>query len=177
VNLTSRQQWLAVIAIAGVVFFVGDRILFTPLANAWSARSKHLHELKENVRQSQLLVDREVALRSRWENMQTNLLAADPSAAERQVLKAFDRWSQESRIGVTAIKPQWKQTQDDETRLECRVDAFGNLAAVTRFLYEIEQDPLAVKIDSLELTSRNDTGDEIALTLQVSGLLATSATQ
>ena len=47
----------------------------------------------------------------------------------------------------------------------------GNLAAITRFLYDIEKDPLALKIDSVELSARDDGGDQLALGLQVSGLL------
>lgn len=176
-NLQGRQQWLAIVAIICVGFLVGDRLVLSPLLRNWKARSSRLADLRQRVQQGDLLLERENAIRSRWETMRTNLLSADPSEAERQILKAFERWSQESRIGISGIKPQWKETDENETRLECRVDAFGSLSAVTRFLYELEADQLAVKIDAVELTSRNDNGDDIALTLQVSALLAAKEDQ
>ena len=58
--------------------------------------------------------------------------------------------------------------------LECRADASGSLSALTRFLYEIEKDPLALRIDSLEITARDNTGQQLSLNLQVSGLLLTT---
>jgi len=61
--------------------------------------------------------------------------------------------------------------------LECRVDAFGNLSALTRFLYDVEKDPLALKVDALEITTRDNDGQQLSLALQVSGLLLTPSTQ
>ena len=54
---------------------------------------------------------------------------------------------------------------------ECRVDASGTLPALTRFLYEVEQDPLALKVESVEITSRDNNGQQLSLALQVSGLM------
>ena len=54
--------------------------------------------------------------------------------------------------------------------VECRADAFGSLQAITRFLYEIERDPLALKIESVEINARDRAGQQLSLGLQVSGL-------
>jgi len=43
------------------------------------------------------------------------------------VLRAFDRWSQDSRISISSIKPQWKQAADDYMTYECRADAFESM--------------------------------------------------
>ena len=58
--------------------------------------------------------------------MQTNTLPSNPSLAEQKVLQAFDKWSQDSRISVNSITPQWKRDSDDFTTLQCRVDAVGH---------------------------------------------------
>ena len=61
--------------------------------------------------------------------------------------------------------------------LECRVDASGSLATVSRFLYEIESDPIALKVDALELSAKDTEGQQLTLGLQVSGLLLNPADQ
>ena len=79
-----------------------------------------------------------------------------------------------SRIaGVTrvSIKPQWKQPEDDYMTLECRVDYTGDMSRLSRFLYEVENDPMGVKVDNVEISSRDDTGRQLTLGLEVSGLL------
>ncbi len=171
----NRQQLLGIVAIAVVAVWVADRIILRWVLNTWDARSAEVAKLKQTVQAGETLLLRERHIRDDWSRQQTNLLAAEPSAAESQMLKAFESWSQESRVGVSGVKPQWKRTADDRPLLECRVDAFGNLAAITRFLYSVEQDPMALKVEALDLTARDDNGEQLTLGLQVSGLLASPA--
>src|SRR2546430_14152443 len=104
-KIENRQQVLAVIAIATVALLASDRLIFSPLTRSWKARADRIAELKRNVNQGAQLVDRERVIRSRWEGMRTNTLPNNVSAAENQVLKAFDRWSQVGRISISSIKP------------------------------------------------------------------------
>jgi hypothetical protein len=55
--------------------------------------------------------------------------------------------------------------------LECRADAFGSIQAVSRFLYEVERDPLALKVEVVEIMPRDTAGQQLTLGLQVSGLV------
>ncbi|HOW68191.1 MAG TPA: hypothetical protein P5186_02165 [Candidatus Paceibacterota bacterium] len=170
-NLGNRQQLLSVVAIAAVVLLAGDRLVFSPLTKMWKERTSRIQQLKKSVSQGTALLDRESAIRDRWESMRTNALAGEASVAQNQLIKAFDRWSQESRTSISSIKPQWKHTPEDLLLLECRVDALGSLSALTRFLHQIEKDPLGLRLDTVELNTRDDNGQQIALALQVSGIL------
>lgn len=166
---TPRQQLLGLIAIGIVALLAADRLLYTPLSQSWKARAARVAELKRSVTDGADLLEREASLRARWDSMRTNTLSGEVSAAENQMLKAFDRWSQESRVGISSIRPQ-KRTSDDFETMECRVEAFGDLPALTRFLYEIENDPLGLKLELVEITARDTSGEQLTLGLQVSGL-------
>src|SRR5439155_9109755 len=122
-KIKNRQQALAIVAIGAVALLVSERLIFSPLARSWKARSDRIAELKESIRQGAFLLDRERAIRSRWDSMRTNTLPNNVSAAENEVLKAFDRWSRDSRISISSIRPQWKRNSDDYMTLECRADA------------------------------------------------------
>lgn len=170
-NLNKRQQLLAILAIVAVGLFVADKLVITPLMMNWKERSARIAKLKEEVREGAEVIKREAVLREQWERMRTNTLADAKSEAEGQMLKAFERWSKEGGVSVSSIRPQWKEAQEDYKTLQCRADVGGNLAAIAKFLYQIERDPLGVKVDSLELTTRNVDGSQLALVIQVSGLL------
>jgi hypothetical protein len=170
-KIENRQKLLAIAAIVGVAILVSDKLVITPLVNGWKARATRIAELRKSVSQGSVLLQREQNIRSRWDSMRTNTLPDDISAAENEVLQAFERWSQDSRISISSIKPQWKRAGEDYMTLECRADAFGSMQAVTRFLYDVEKDPLALKVDSVEITSRDNDGQQLSLALQVSGLL------
>ena len=170
-NLTKQQQLLAVVAIAMVGLYVADKIVFTPLTANWKARSARIVKLKEQVRDGTETVKRELAVREQWDRMRTNTLSSAKPEAESQMLKAFERWSQAGGVSVSSIRPQWKEAEDDYKTLECRADVAGSLESIARFLYQVERDPLGVKVDTLELTTRNTEGSQLALVVQVSGLL------
>jgi hypothetical protein len=176
-NIHNRQQLLAVIAITAIAFLAADRLLITPLAASWQQRSARLHDLKQAVSQGALLLEREDTIRSRWERMRSQSLPAQLSVAQDLVLKSFDRWAQESGASIGSIRPQWKTPEPGYSLLECRADASGKLENLARFLYALEKDPLALKVELLEMTSNDNNGQQITLTLQVSGLLLTPQDQ
>jgi Tfp pilus assembly protein PilO len=170
-NLDKRQQLLAIVAIVAVGCFLADKIIFTPLTNNWKARSAQISRLKESVRDGTETLKRENALREQWDRMRTNTLSSAKPEAESQMLKAFERWSQSGGVAVSSIRPQWKEAEDDYKTLECRADVTGSLPSIAHFLYQIEHDSMGVKVDTLELTARDNEGKQLALVVQVSGLL------
>jgi len=177
INIKNRQQVLAIVAIVAVALLAGDRFVVSPLTRSWKARSERIADLNKSINQGSLLLTREQTIRERWEFMKTNMLPNNASVAESEVLRAFERWSQDSRISVTSIKQQWKRAADDYMTLECRADAFGNIQALTRFIYEVERDPLPLKVESIEITTRDNDGQQLSLALQVSGLLLSPVEQ
>jgi Tfp pilus assembly protein PilO len=176
-KIKNRQQLLLILAAGVVGVFIADRIVFTPLTNAWKARSERITDLRNRVTKGESLLKLGQDYRARWSQMRTNTLPNTPSLAEQQLLKAVNGWAQESRITLTSESPQPKRDADDYLTLQCRVEATGSLDAVTRFLYAIEHDPLAVRIDTVELSTRDTTGQQLNLGLQLSGLVLNPPTQ
>lgn len=170
-RIKNRQQILGIVAGLALALLVGDRLVLSPLIRSWKERAARIAQLRKDISQGSLLADREETIRHRWESMRTNTLPDNVSAAENEVLQAFEHWSQVSRISIASIKPQWKRAGEDYMTLECRADAFGSIEALSRFLYNVERDPLALRVEAVEIASRDNEGRQLSLGLQVSGLL------
>jgi len=177
VKIENRQQWLIVMTIIAVILFVSDRLVFEPLVKVWKSRSGRITELRKEVADGSLLLQRQQSLRARWSQMQKNALPNNTSQAEQQLLKAFDTWSEDSGAKITGITPQWKHDSDDYMTLECHLDASGDLGTLTRLLYDIEKDPMALKVISVDLGSRDNAGQEMTIGVRVSGLVLTPGGQ
>ena len=172
-RIDHRQKVLAIAAAICVGALAGDHLVYAPLTRVWRDRADRIAELRTDLDRSVSLLGRETSIRDRWARLQKMSLPGDASAAESKVLSAVERWTKSSGIGFSAIKPQWKQNGDDYKTLECRVDATGNIESLTRFLDELERDPLAVRVEDLELSARDEYGQQISLGVRFSALVLT----
>ena len=171
--IKNRQQLLVFVTIGVLGLFAADRLVLDPLVKFWDARNKQLADLRAQVTQGKALLLREQSIRNRWEHMQHNTLTNNASAAEQQLFAAIESWRQDSRVILSGATPQWKHDSDDYMTYQCRLEASGNLPSLTRFLYDIEKDPMALKLESIELAARDKEGQQLSLGVQVSGLILT----
>lgn len=170
-NPKNRQKFLVVLTIAVVALYAGDLLVYEPLARWFSGRSQTITTLRQKVKDGNALVRREVGIRGEWDSMRTNTLPANGSLAEQQLLKSIDSWASQTGTEVTDILPQWKSDADEYVTLNCRVEAGGSLSSLMQFLYEVKRSPMALKMDSIQLNSRDTGGQQMTLSLQISGLV------
>jgi hypothetical protein len=170
-NMPKRQRWLLLLIGALLLLLAANQIVFTPLGNVWQAHSSEIQQLKQSVAGGRSIIARDAHLREIWAGIQSGALPRDQAQSEYEVLSAFESWGRTSAVELGSIKPLWKHGgTDDYSLLECRLDATGSLPALSRFLYELEKSPLAMHAESVELVSRDDSGQRLALSLTVTGL-------
>jgi hypothetical protein len=161
-DLPKRQRWL---------LFLLDQVLIEPLLGTWSSNAAEIVRLQNQVAEGRNLIFRAAALQRSWTEMRSASLPHDPAQSEHDVIAGFETWSRTSGVELGSVKPLWKRGETEEySLLECRLDATGTLGALTRFLFELERSPTALRVESVELTSHDDTGDRLTLSLVVTGL-------
>jgi hypothetical protein len=173
-EIKNRQQRLVVATVALLGLLIADMLVYGPMAKWWKSREADVVALRKEVNQGRTLIGRESVIRGEWDHIRSNALANDPSLAEQQVLKAFDNWAGDSGVNVQSITPQWQDDQADYSTLDCRVEASGDIGTLSRFLYEIENDPLTLQLESVEMTASDDKGQQLTLGLEFSGLALVS---
>ena len=169
-QIKNRQQFLIMLTIVAAGLFVGVNFVLTPLQGWWSDRQAQVGQLHDKVRDGNLLIKGETRIRNRWKEMRDNALPANTSAAEHQVLTALTGWSRDSGTEITSIMPQWKNEGTNYMTLACRVETAGDINALSRFIYDVEKGPMALRLDSVELSSHDTAGQQMTLGLEINGL-------
>ena len=172
-QIKNRQQFLTIGTIVVLGLFAADKLVFDPLVNLWGDKARKIQQMRLQVAGGKALLKREQAIRGRWTQMEQNTLTNNASAAEQQLFAAIDSWRQDSRVAINGATPQWKHDADEYMTYQCRMDASGNLNSLSRFLYDLEKDPMALRLDSLEISSRDKEGQQLVLAVQISGLVLT----
>ena len=169
-KINNRKEFLIVLTIAVAALALGENFILEPLGGWWSARQAQIKELRAEVTDGNRLLQRESGIRSRWADMTANALPANTSLAEQKLLTALDGWSRSSGAEVTSLMPQWKNESTNYLTLTCRVETSGSLGTLSQFLYDLERGPLALRLDSLELTARDKEGQQLTLSTEINGL-------
>ncbi|HUR57555.1 MAG TPA: hypothetical protein VM029_07590 [Opitutaceae bacterium] len=172
-NIPDRQRWLVILTGACLGLLVLEYWVRVPLTNLWRTHGVEIAKLQKSVTAGRATIARAAQTERRWADMQANALPKDPAQAEQDVISAFDRWGRANNIELSSIRPQWKRGTDKYSLLECRVEATGTIPTLSHFIYELERSPLALRVDSVELTSRDEYGTKLSLGLVVSGLRLT----
>ncbi len=170
--IKNRQQFLTILTLTAVGLLALDRIVRPPLAKIWDERASRIAKLQRDVKEGKELQLRKNWLRGHWDDIQKSSLTNDTTAAEGQLFSGLNNWVQYSGVQLQNVAPTWKQGNDPAYKtLECRVDASGSLDRLTQFLYAMETDKMALRVQSIELTSKDATGSTIGLGVQVSALV------
>lgn len=173
-QIKDRQQFLTVLAIIAIALLVLDKMLLPPLTKFWHDRSQRISDLKNEVKDGEWLLSRKARIRSEWADIQAAALTNNTTLAQEQMFRAIDRWTESSGVSINSETPQWKEGSDASYKtVEFRVDAAGSIDRVSRFLYDLENDPMALKLQTVELTSSDNSGQQLALGVQISGLVLT----
>jgi hypothetical protein len=166
-----NRETLLKIGVGVVVgLFVLDRMVLGPAVEAWKAQGERLATVRQKVERGRQLLEREKSIRARWNDMRRGDLAEDHSEAENEVFKGISRWASASRVSFTNLTPQWRAHDEGYDTFECRATATGTQDSLGRLLYEIESDALPMRIEECELSTRDNKGQQLALSVRFSAV-------
>ena len=172
-----REKLLLTVALVVVAILVGDRLVFTPLINSWQTRGAEIVELKGKVDNGNKLLPRYQSNIEKWQTYFRGNLNSTNSIAEDEILRAIENWTGDSGILLTSIKPQWQNHDDRYRTYDVRLVAEGTMREAVEFVHAIESDELPLKIEQLELASREKTGKLISVSVHFTGLQLGEALQ
>ena len=168
----NRERLLTITAMICVGLLLTVYLVINPLAANWESRSQKIERLSRRIKQGEQLLARERVYQADWREMRENSLPENTGQAELLVQEAMNRWVDASGINVLTRQPRWNDVRDLGRLYDMRVTASGTLYQVARFLYELEKDPLALRLQEVTLrTDENQAGRELRLTAHFTGIV------
>ncbi len=170
-----RKKILIVATLVCVGAWAADRIVVGPLLGAYQARADRIAELEADLAESEALLERAPSLEARWREMRDAALSPAASEAEQAVLQSVNAWASDSRFRLASIKPRWVTVDSEHRLLEVQVEGAGDMAALARFIYGLESDPLPLRVEELEIRVEDEAAGRLGLTARFSGLVLESS--
>lgn len=165
----NREKLLMVVAGAVFGLLILDKAVIGPLSESWKQRAQQINYLTLDVTKGRQLVARDKLIRERWREMEARALPDSRSDSESAVLNRVDEWSRSARLKPSQILPRWND-EDDHAKLNCRLEASGDMESVMRFIYDLDGEQLALRVESFDLLSQDKQGRNLVLDMTLSGL-------
>lgn len=169
-GFSGRERFLVLAVVICLGALAGDRIVVSPLYDLWNERAAAIGELEGSLAKSELLVNRLDAMSERWLGMRARSLPLSESRAENEVLSAVSRWAQESHLEIASLKPRWVRDDAAFSTFDVRATGQGSMEAIALFLYRLESGGLPLRVESLEIEARDDSGSLLTFNLAFTGL-------
>jgi hypothetical protein len=168
----NREKMLLMAVAVCVGLWLVNYIVVSPLSRSWSARQDKIKELRTAIIDGTNLMANAKSITNQWNHMRTNTLNPNETGTQGQLFRAFQVWAQTNGVILVGQRAQRKDSDDPAyENEEWHADVTGDLTQIFHFLGSVETSPLGLKVDSVELSSRDERGLQLALGLTVSGLI------
>lgn len=165
-----RRRLLLILAACGLGVLLLDALVVRPLLAVWDNQAARIAQRTQDIARGSALLEREEDIAARWQEMREASLPTDTARAEALVLDAVAKWASESGLSVSSIRPRWVAMKNVGDRFEVRLSAEGDIAALTRFLFELETAKLPLNLDETQIRTRDDNGRSLGVDLVFSAL-------
>lgn len=167
-NLSRREKIIGLVTGIVVGALILDQLIVSPLLERLDNALTMIQQHQEDLEQAESTFKSDLAARRRWKQMVGNGFKADASAAEGQLLDRVRDAAQRSGINVQSFKPERSEKVSGFYRITIRVTATGNASQAARFLYLLQTDTIPLKVMDLQISSRKDGTDDLAIQMGVS---------
>lgn len=168
--LSKRERYIAIITIAVVAILIFDRYIVSPFMEASERTRVEKQGLMADMAQAENLFKRRSLMDQRWQDMRTNGLDGDASMVESRVLHAMRDWSNDNRLTLSSVKPYREEGEEVLRQIMFQVAGTGTMESVCRFLWEIENASLPIRIAEVQMGSRKEDGNDMSIQMQLSAL-------
>lgn len=165
--VSSRERYIAAIAIAVLVLLALDRVVLGPLVKYRKDIDARKSALAAEISRTEDLAARNAQDAPLWKAMRASLQPG-PAEAESQILHAVRDWAEDARLTLSLVKPERLVDKSRLPQIAFQTVGTGSMEAVSRFIWRLETARIPIKITELQLASRKEGTDDLNVTMRIS---------
>lgn len=174
--LGKREKRLALIVLMALVAYVADRIVLTPMLDAWRQDGERVAELQQQLATANGLAAAVAGWRDEKARRKELAFPAERAEAENEALTILANGTVARKLRLKSIRPAWREAgstaKGAPAQLELLVSADGTLAAVAGFLYDMETHSAPIRVARTRIQSRGENGRALDMDLTLTMLTA-----
>ena len=166
--LSKRERYISIITVSVLAVLGLYQFVVEPLLTRHAELSASITAAQDKLEASQRKFETSRRASKQWSQMVSGGLHTDESAAENLLLNNLREWGQESGMSISSLKPERNEKEKDFYRKTIRATGTGNMSQIGRFLWRIQSSTIPIRVSDLQISSRREGSDDLAIILGVS---------
>jgi Tfp pilus assembly protein PilO len=173
--MNKRERIIATCVGVAVGLYVLDAWLLSPYFDRLSAAEAAVGQRQDQLAQStRTLRDLKIA-QADWKKISTGRVVAEASDAEGQLLASAKQCADDAGLSINNYKPERGEKERSFDRILLRVGGVGSMEQISRFLFNVQHADVPVKVADLQVNSRKDGTNDLAMSVGLSTIYQTPA--
>ena len=168
--LSRRERYIVIGTVAVVGLLALDRLFLTPLIERRQVIDAQMRQATDEMTRANGLFTNSPRVHRKWNEMTAETLKIDGSNAESQIIRAVGDWARESQLNLSSVKPERAEKEKQFMKITFRANATGNMAAISRFMWQLQTSKVPIRVTDLSITTRRDGMDDLSLDVGMSTL-------
>lgn len=172
--LSRRERLIVAVTLLVLMIFILDRYMVTPFMKAKENISLEKQGLMNEMQHAAKIFRHRSRIKGEWNEMIKGGLSSDPSSMESRVLHEIRQWSNDYGLIISSIKPD--RNRNEEAILKeiiFNVSCRGSMDSVGKFLWQIENSKLPLRVTEFQLGARETDGRDMSLQIKLSTVYLT----
>jgi hypothetical protein len=170
VVLSKREKYIAIGLGATLGLVVLNWAVIGPLGDWGEQIAAQTRVAEGEASAERTLFNRERRDKKIWAEIMKGGLKDDPSEADSQLQYAIADWTRASGMTDLSIRPERQVTSNGFVEIALLASGTGSTVTVGKLLRQMETAPIPVRIEDLQISSRNDGTDDLKVQLKLSTL-------
>jgi hypothetical protein len=165
--LSKRERYVGMAMVAAVAIFGLDHFFVGPLLAQKKELDAKVTSAQQQLKRANRLFSTSRSMNRRWDEMVQGGLGKDASEAESQLHHKVRDWADEAGMTLSSVKTERTEREKDFVRITFRAAATGSMAQITRFLWQIQTADVPIRVVDLQLTTRKEGFDDLAVQIGI----------
>jgi hypothetical protein len=166
--LSKRERTIIGVTLSVLGLFLADRFFLSPILERRTRIEQETGDCELEMGKATALFAQRKRLLPRWKEMTDSGLGSGAGAAESQLLHTIRDLAQEADLTLASVKHERTEMERQFQKTSWRAAGSGTMAAVSRFLFRIQEAAIPVRIADLQLSARQEGTDALALQVGIS---------
>lgn len=163
--MNKREKTIAVWVGVAVGLLALDQWLLSPYFERLSRADELIARHESALQDGNTVLQTRLRASRHWREISAGRVMPDASSAESQLLNNVRDCAGRAGLSISSIKSERSEREKGYERIAVKPTAAGTMGQIGRFMYELKMSPTPVRVSDIQITSRKDGLDDLALSL------------